>query len=343
MFSFAGVIVDKLTVVGYILKSNGKLYFVTKQYGIELAYNNFISDARVNNHKVVGERLISTINGNRQLLRIGINELKNRGIHLSKSLNVETNSQIHFHKPCIMGCIFDGYGIIIGIRVKNGDTIYNAYKDDIKKFWIDRKIIPNKTFKEIDDYYKYSYMYNFFESKIHGGILAFGLRLISPNFTPILANKLYGADNNIIDTSEPINYFDKDIRDRVRLTARKIEYEGFSSNKAYKVIKNKCEIVAIANFKNILLQNDMTKYGFVLRTPDNGYIVVDRGALTNIEIPNVPSITLYNGDVMYANAYNDAGTLIISGSQCGKRAEARIKNAISRGLNEREFVNTALY
>lgn len=340
-FNLVGIVIDKAKVVGYILEHDNKPYFVTKQYGIELCYNNYIVDASVNNHINCGERLRHKKFGNRDLIRVELGKLNSLGIELKNKIdNIKTNSKIKFNKPNIIGCIFNEHGIIIGFRIKSGEEIYNAYRSDIEKFWLNRGLVPIKYLNKTANYYKYCYMYNFFIREAYGGILMRGLNLLSPNLTPRIADMLFGHENNLIDLSEIPNFLDCDIRKRVLITARKMEYNIIKNGSIYKFSKRDCKVIAKAKFKSLITNSYKSLDNWlILDVSGLVYVVVKIQHFSNIETCGIPNIDLYDGDIMYSNAYNDQDMLIITGTKCGKIKLDMINKAIEKGLTEYQFVS----
>lgn len=332
-FELFGIIKDRQRVVGYILKYGVHDYFVTKEYGIKIGYNKLIKDVTVENNTVVGERLVNKVTGNKIIPNIDISELIMHGIVLESTIEGLEIRDRKFNKPEIVGCIFNNYGVIKGIRVRNGEEVITIGYPGVKKIWEGprNRGEPVKILKKPEHYSKYSHRYNFYESTISGGVMYFGLKLISSHLTIKLANELYGVENNVIDNSVPADPLDLEIRKKVIVTARKMEYNIIKNSRVYEYIKGECKVIARVKTRKPFSEEDKKIGRLVVKTDDNTYIVVSSALFNDPRVRNLPEIILYDGDVMYGNAYEDRGKIIISGMRGGERLKNRIRKAISTG------------
>lgn len=346
MYRFVGIIKDRQLIVGYVLSNNGELKYFSKDCAIQIGLNGLIKDAYVNNSNIHGTRLLHKYKGNRSLRVTSLNELKNMGIDLIDKI---PSNDIRFNTIKAVGCIFDGFGVVRGLRIINNgesNSILNLRVEDInstlalsgKRIYGIRKVFNSK---DIDNYYKVYYRCDFKETMMYGGTLTFGVQLVTPYMNIGLANRLFGSENNIAYNKHLAESFDVVCRQEVIKTARQIEYNMLVNNSMYNFQIEHCDVIANAKIYDLISCKFLVQELLVLRVPRLGYVVSRN--IWDKRIEGVPQITLYKHAVLYSLPYRDGNKLIIAGNSIRKQIRENILDArLNHNLTIEKYVESYL-
>ena len=345
MLSLAGVIRGKnrRTISGYSLFDTDKnrLIYVTKELGIQLCENGYIENAKVYMPASYtnGEKLLKLSNGNISDLQT-IRLSNNSNVGLLEKLDVSSYKSVSTHRPYVVGCIFNQFGKIIGLRLVINNKIYNMTSAKVNNY-----INGNSYSKGVtDDFFDMnSHIYCADVRYMYGNKLIVGFKPLSVDMTPELANKIYHKNYILhIDIECDIN-----LRRLVIESAREIEYNLFKYNTTYEYNLNELEIVAsVTKYKCNDNKYKSQSYNYIVRTKDNKYLVVAYNTILDRDIPdNLPVVALWDREIKYKLPYRDDKKLYYDEINVTKLNKSLITKAIKeRHLTLEQFMrdNTTL-
>ena len=216
--------------------------------------------------------------------------------------------------------------VVIGLRVKVRDKIYNIANKDVQKSNLNFfKSLPINR----EAYLKWSeecrHLYNFSVRTRSNSVLAYGFMMDHPQFNRQLADRLFGAENNVEIETRYVTESEKKLREAIIKSAGAIEYNIIKYNKAFKTHLKTHEIVAVAKMIGVADNNDWDIKKLIVKTPDNYYLVVGRDT-THVE-DKVPTIELYRADIIYKSPRVEDSDLVVSQVGGRKYSREEIKNS----------------
>lgn len=343
---FKAVIVKKRVIQGYLLNAisaDGKsqVYCVTKEYGLSLAKQSYIDDTVYADNKVCGPRVIHTKIKMLAFPRIELDDIHKLGLSLTDNIPNVENFVSKIPKFKIIGCIFNNYGVIEGVRVVIGGQIKNIRVSEIYSVYSGFSHRCSKALTSSEEYNRYCWRYNFYRTKIDGGVLVFGVYLTSPNTTIELANELFGVENNILNIGDSISRQELSIRNKLLADAREIEFNIIKDEHVYKIDKYKCKYIANVEYMDINTNEKLALPLYIYEY--NGKYIMYKKIIEVEPSEDLPTARVYKGEIAYNLPYEDGKELILTGISCRKVVKDNLKELVQSGkLSLAEFTRKTI-